>query len=391
MPSLSTRLCLVLAVAVLPLAAVLLEDTGLVRNRHGAVQIGSTAEEEAGESLGEDTGPRRKQRAWRQFKAERANLGEEGEEPTTLSALEAAFIAGYDHASNDRCSATTFNTTTWKGSFNRTHATEVPRQAQDGKLEARTTPSGGRLKGKSGERKAIERKALARCKTQIAVIRGMGNWWTQKGKKGSAVPQFSEVEARSSAQCTSCKPEYYFLMRTHKPMAGSCVPFQKKPRVHCVALGSNTADYDWVGDDDGVPVDQICTKAAVLETRLSLAKLPEKSTMRKHLAPIIKTKGRTAWEEYRSIVLARCNAWKQVVCHGKTCDVKKRVECTEVCSTVSSQNFNKHSAAPGIDLFQPIEKSCSAKYCEGPFYANGTQVMSKSYGALLCRQAAMVF
>ena len=72
---------------------------------------------------------------------------------------------------------------------------------------------------------------------------------------------------------------------------------------------------------------------------------------KKHFAPLIKAKGGRFW--------TYCRAWKQVVCQGINCRVKKEVTCAKVCSNNG--------------------KNCSEKYCKGRF------------GAMACKESAMVF
>merc|ERR1711871_810021 len=131
-------------------------------------------------------------------------------------------------------------------------------------------------------------------------------------------------------------------------MAGKCLEFSETPVLKCIPLGVNVYYNDW-----GKGSDRLCTKAALVKQLLKHRSLTD-AEAKKHFAPLIKAIG--------GLFVAYCRAWKQVVCQGNTCRVKKEVTCAKACS------WSKASAS-----------NCSEKYCKGRF------------GAMACKESAMVF
>ena len=66
---------------------------------------------------------------------------------------------------------------------------------------------------------------------------------------------------------------------------------------------------------------------------------------------------------------AYCRAWKQVVCQGINCRVKKDVACAKVCSVPWSRGRWDLDSCP----------KNAANYCKGRF------------GAMVCKEIAMTF
>lgn len=226
--------------------------------------------------------------------------------------------------------------TSWQGSFNLTHGKAQP--ATDGKLYASTFTSGQPIPKTDTKTLKGHQATLGGCLTQVPV--------TVTSIEG-AKPRV----ARSKWQCTSCKPGYYLQIRTHKAMAGDCLTFRQKPQLHCAALGSNVYSHDWA---DG---DRLCTKAGHLKQLLRIDALKD-ATARKHFAALRPG----SWQ---SNMEAHCRAWKQAVCQGRTCRVKKNVKCLKVC---------RRKLATGYFV-----DKCSSKYCEGQF------------GAMVCKEMAAAF
>merc|ERR1712196_141560 len=126
-------------------------------------------------------------------------------------------------------------------------------------------------------------------------------------------------------------------------MAGDCLVFRHKPQLHCAALGSNVHGHDWA---DG---DRLCTKAGHLKQLLTIDALKD-ATARKHFAALKPG----SWQ---SKMEAHCRAWKQAVCQGRTCRVKKNVKCLKVCRRKLATGYfvDKCSTVPN-SVARPDEK-----------------------------------
>ena len=171
---------------------------------------------------------------------------------------------------------------------------------------------------------------------------------------------------------------------THKPMAGKCVSFDDtQAGLHCVPLGSSMYANDWAGGD------RLCTKGGVVKHALTVGALKD-AAARKHFAPLAKG-------SQFGKVEAHCNAWKQIVCKGDACRVKKHVKCKQVCRYFVP--WGRHVPGPGHPacklkfkvpgdnpLSTTYDKDCYAKwakcskeYCKGP------------YGAMACKESAAAY
>ena len=249
----------------------------------------------------------------------------------------------------------------WEGSFNMTHATEVP--ATDGKLEATTLSYGEVIKGETDKQLDwLTRLVRSGCLTQSPIM-----MTPVKGDEPRLV--------RSHWTCTSCRPGRYLQIRTHKTMAGSCPRFSVKPELRCVPLNSNILYNNWMKGD------RICTKGGIVKQVLKVSSL-EDAAARKHFAPLTKGSSFGSME-------AHCRAWKQVVCRGRACRVKKHVKCVKACRWQwrgpAKQCPLRHMARlPGFGSVWNKKcyvkwKRCSPKYCKG------------RYGAMACKESAMTF
>jgi len=230
----------------------------------------------------------------------------------------------------------------WQGSFNVTHGKAQP--ATDGKLEATTLAGSSKRASKSKQKKTLAEKTSEirkHCLTQIPV---MGKFRNESS---------SRTKFRSTSECTSCKPHHYLQLRTHPAMTGTCLEFSPEPVLHCAPLGGNVYRNDWSKGD------RICTKAALVKQLLKVSSL-EDAEAKKHFTPLLERKeNNKAVTKKGAKFFAYCNAWKQVVCQGHTCRVKKDVKCVKACKKKDSK--------------------CSADYCKGRF------------GAPACKEMAMAF
>lgn len=246
--------------------------------------------------------------------------------------------------------------TLWKGSFNLAHGKAQP--ATDGKLECTTLQH-----GKKRRWPACDEAVRSRCKTQIPVM-----VTPIHGGKPRLV--------RTHWQCTSCKPGNYLEIRTHKTMAGKCNGFgSPQAGLHCVPLGSNVYENDWTGGD------KLCTKGGIVKQALTVGSLKD-AAARKHFAPLAKG-------SQFGKVEAHCRAWKQVVCEGRTCRVKKDVKCVKVCRYYVP--WGRHQDLCPLKVKVPgdpfaYDKECYAKWarCDGA-YCKGR------YGAMACTESAATF
>ena len=155
--------------------------------------------------------------------------------------------------------------------------------------------------------------------------------------------------------------------------------FQPQSETHCVPLGSNLRANDWAKGD------RLCTKAALVTQKLKVAAL-EDAEARKHFAPL-------AEGSFDGLMVASCRAWKQVVCQGRTCRVKKDVRCVKACRfggySLAKEFPIKEGKGKGLNprlLKYPYDQKryrewqqCGKKYCEG------------RYGAMACKESAMTF
>merc|ERR1712216_458773 len=103
-------------------------------------------------------------------------------------------------------------------------------------------------------------------------------------------------------------------------MAGKCVPYTTVPEIRCVQLGEN----NWLSQKSTNNPRTLfskcmCTKVVLIETELLYHHLSAGD--RKHFKDV---------RGHRNRMLSQCEVWKQTVCLGHGCQVKKEVKCRAV-------------------------------------------------------------
>merc|ERR1711939_91580 len=289
----------------------------------------------------------------------------------------------------------------WKGAFNSTHVTKIPKS--DGKAvevaawvkgraagasPCKTQVSIGRYSwaagGVGGYCKAgMEITSVEHCKAAAAFIKykfGMSGTWSYQmagcflQKKDNTVYFNSQSIANGALKtvtdathaglcmtqeknfftCTSCKCENQgetkcdgFAMHYHASRTGRCVPYGNVPIYNCAALDKDAA---YTGK-----APSVCTKVGVYWPYLNVLAMPaEEQAYYKD----VKGQGGT-W------ATAMCRVRKEVICKdSKNCTNKKQVQCVKVCKLT------------GFGKQPPNVSDCKTSLCTGKF------------GAKACTQAA---
>lgn len=127
--------------------------------------------------------------------------------------------------------------------------------------------------------------------------------------------------------CTRCRPGYAFQLVWAKSRAGKCIKFEFEPQTHCTVLGINRYRVDLSSTR---VQDVICTKIVTIRQKLMLWNLEDKKLQQKFK--------HVAHPTEAGLFVVHCNVWKQVMCRGALCDVKKEIKCANVCKV---ENWGK--------------------------------------------------
>lgn len=121
-------------------------------------------------------------------------------------------------------------------------------------------------------------------------------------------------------RCTSCKPGFVLAIRFAKSKAGSCEKVENfAHKKWCTIVGENS-----YGAKPSSP-NMLCTKWGLSVKRLRVDQMASPKS-RAWFKDVMPTSG-----PHRGQVIAKCESWKAVSCHGGKCAVKKAVRCRAVC------------------------------------------------------------
>merc|ERR1712086_251012 len=236
----------------------------------------------------------------------------------------------------------------------------------------------------------VSEDAATSCLTQITVA-------------GKISKKHPDGKRKHKNTCTSCKPNHALVLRYHKSMAGSCVAryANSKPVNACTEVNKDTYTADLTSADTK---NIICTKVVTVRQTLAIWNMGRSSDPRREFFKsvsngkmgTIKIMGRSLVTDFSSVTnvtelldptdfsnvtnvtdvsslkvtnvtdvdpsaksksrpglnaYVHCRVWKQTLCMGGKCDVKKEIECDRVCAADS------HLEGEGS------ESSCSKDLC----------------------------
>merc|ERR1712086_150310 len=236
----------------------------------------------------------------------------------------------------------------------------------------------------------VSEDAATSCLTQITVV-------------GKISQKHPDGKRKHTNTCTSCKPNHALVLRYHKSMAGSCVAryANSKPVNACTEVNKDTYTADLTSADTK---NIICTKVVTVRQTLAIWNMGRSSDPRREFFKsvsngkmgTIKIMGRSLVTDFSSVTnvtelldptdfsnvtnvtdvsslkvtnvtdvdpsaksksrpglnaYVHCRVWKQTLCMGGKCDVKKEIECDRVCAADS------HLEGEGS------ESSCSKDLC----------------------------
>jgi len=227
----------------------------------------------------------------------------------------------------------------WEGSFSSTSAEEKPKFTKGG------SPKDPHCQGC----KTVSGRKCTRCREQkcaTAIPHPLA-------KPGTGLTTWGQ-----SHQCTSCqkrgvrKDPLVFLLTNHKSKSGLCRKYAEKPVVKCAQLNS---DYPPAPDHP----NKVCTKVSKSKAVLRVKRILDREA-RKHFESV---------QGLHNAAVAICSIWKQTVCIGVKCNVKKEVKCMDVCPLWKFPN-----------LYFPAK--CGSR--------TGKDLCAGKYGALACKESAMM-
>jgi len=184
----------------------------------------------------------------------------------------------------------------------------------------------------------VSKDAAATCLTQITVV-------------GKISKKHPDGKRKRASTCTSCKPDHALVLRYHKSMAGTCYKTpNSKPVNACTEVGKDTYTADLTSADTK---NIICTKVVTVRQSLAIWNMGRSSDPRRAFFESVSngTMGNNKSKKRALNAYVHCRVWKQTLCMGGKCDVKKEIECDRVCAADS------HLEGEGS------ESSCSKDLC----------------------------
>merc|ERR1712086_78590 len=135
-------------------------------------------------------------------------------------------------------------------------------------------------------------------------------------------PKISNVGGR----CTSCKDGYTLNLVNHKSMAGNRRNGTALaiPQVWCTKLDKNAGNEHPAECKENV----LCNKIGIEKQPVHVNSI-KNSTIRSAMRDV---KGKN------DKALATCSVWKQTICHGSACTVRKEIQCVEICQFEGGQS-----------------------------------------------------
>lgn len=169
------------------------------------------------------------------------------------------------------------------------------------------------------------------CLTQITVV----------GKKSKKIP---DGKRKTSHTCTSCQPDHALILRYHKSMAGTCTQYSGEQFNGCTVVDKDTYTADLTSADTK---NVICTKIVTVRQTLAIWNMGRKNDPRRKFFKSVSN------GTIENTAFVHCRVWKQTLCMGDMCSVKKEIGCAKVCAADS------YSEREGSEM----ESSCSKDLC----------------------------
>jgi len=245
------------------------------------------------------------------------------------------------------------------GSFNDTHATDIPRDSDIATVNNRRRREQSGCKHGCCDKK--NDAAASRCKT------------FSSNKTLSSYPRGSLIhDCRDDMKCTSCNSGFSLMVTNHPAMAGFCTKAHAMQRVWCTGLDKN--NYE----DADIGGDTLCTKLTLADTKLMIRSIPRDDPRFAYFTGPDKN-----WFSGRRRAFTAktfCAIWKQTICKHNVCSVKKKARLHEhlplphlrlLPTQVTCENVCGEAAT------SPDDDSCKPELCKGKYASTACRTAAK--------------
>jgi len=199
----------------------------------------------------------------------------------------------------------------------------------------------------------------------------------------------SRAGEKGTATCDACaKADAVFVSMRFRSKQGRCAPISTQAKFHCIPTNGKTFNALKLNAKD-----MLCTKWRLAQTAY---KLGEEIKEERELLKALKVDDETLFRsennnESNEHVVGDCRFWKQVLCQGNKCMVRKEVKCLNVCRLDMRRKRHHDTrvrAKHGNHRFLKMEKKINGKY---PVVKGSCDPsLCERYGTQICRLAAIV-